>query len=329
MEYRKVGKTDIEVSVVAMGCGTIGGNDFRGQQAERDAVAAIETALDAGINLFDTAETYAKGGSELLLGKVLSQRRHEVVISTKISPLNLKAEDVGPACEASLKRLETDYIDLYHIHWRNREIPLAETMTALEKLKQQGKIRAICVSNFGVDDMAELLEVGRCEVNQMPYNLLGRAIEYQVQPRCVQNKIGILCYSPLMHGLLTGKFFSPDQVPEDLAFTRHFSNQRPKAQHTEEGCEAETFATIDRIREMSQEIGEPMAVVSLAWLRYQPGVTSVLAGARRPEHAQQNARAGQLKLAPEIVTELTRATESLKQKLGPDPDLWRSESRIK
>ena len=177
--------------------------------------------------------------------------------------------------------------------------------------------------------MAELLEGGRYEVNQMPYNLLGRAIEYNVQPQCVQNQIGILCYSPLMHGLLTGKFLSADQVPEDTAFTRHFSSQRPKATHAQEGCEAETFAAIYKIREISRKIGEPMAVVSLAWLRYQPGVTSVLAGARRPEHAQQNARAGEFKLDPEILTELDRATESLKRKLGPNPDLWQSESRIK
>ncbi|NOZ26428.1 MAG: aldo/keto reductase, partial [Chloroflexi bacterium] len=227
------------------------------------------------------------------------------------------------------RRLNTDYIDLYQIHWPSREVPIEETMEALERLREQGKIRAIGVSNFGPQDMADLLAVGRCETNQLPYSLLWRAIEYEIVPQCLEHEIGLLCYSPLVHGLLTGKFSSPDEVPEGRARTRHFSRDRPLTRHGEEGCEEETFAAIERIRRICEGIGQPMAKVALAWLLYQPGVVSVLAGARHPGQVVENASAADLKLSPDVVRALTEATETLKAALGPNPDMWLSESRMR
>ncbi|GAB4564505.1 MAG: aldo/keto reductase [Anaerolineae bacterium] len=328
MEYRRLGRTDIEVSVIAMGCWGLAGGGTWGPQDEEESIATVLAALEAGINFFDTAEGYGRGLSETILGKALKGRRHEAVIATKVSTSHLAPDDVRQACEGSLRRLGTDYIDLYQIHWPSREVPIAETLGAMERLREEGKIRAIGVSNFGVKDLTALLEVGRCETNQLPYSLLWRAIEYEILPVCVEHEIGVLCYSPLAQGLLTGKFRSADEVPPGRARTRHFRGDRPEARHGEPGAEEETFAAIASIREICERIERPMAEVSLAWLLARPGVASVIAGARRPEQIRQNAKAAELKLAPEVVNELTSVTEALKQRLGPNPDMWQSDSRM-
>ena len=330
MKYRKLGRTEIRVSVIAMGCWALAGDWVWGEQDEQDSIATVHTALDLGINFFDTAEGYGDGKSEVVVGKALTGRRHEAVVATKISPSHLvNKEEVQKACERSLQRLNTDYIDLYQIHWPNWDIPIAETMEALERLREQGKVRAIGVSNFGMVDLSDLLSVGRCETNQLPYSLLGRAIEYEIRQECIDNKIGILCYSPLAQGLLADKFASVDDVPEERARTRHFSRNRPLTRHDEEGCEEETFTAIERTRQICAEIDAPMAEVALAWLSYQPGVTSVLAGARRPDQIEQNVKAAALELPPEIVDGLSIATDKVKQKLGPNPDLWVTDSRYR
>jgi len=329
MEYRKLGKTEITVSVVAMGCWAIAGDWVWGEQDETESIATIRTALDAGVNFFDTAEGYGDGYSEIVLGKGLAGRRHEAVIATKVSPSHLSSDEVQKACERSLRRLDTDYIDLYQIHWPNWEIPIAETIEALERLRGQGKVRAIGVCNFGVGDLCDLLAVGHCETDQLPYSLLWRGIEYDVRQKCEDNDVGILCYSPLAQGPLTGKFASADDVPDGRARTRHFSKDRALTRHSEDGREAETFASIEKIRRICAEINASMAEVALAWVLHQPGVTAVLAGARRPDQIIQNARAAALELAPEIVSELTQATDELKLKLGANLDQYQSDSRLR
>jgi aryl-alcohol dehydrogenase-like predicted oxidoreductase len=329
MKYAKLGKTDMTISTISMGCWTIGGGPTWGEPDDTESIATIYAALDTGVNFFDTAEGYGNGRSESILGQALVDHRHEVIIATKVSRRNLAREAVRQACEASLQRLKTDYIDLYQIHWPSRSVPLAETMDVLERLREQGKIRAIGVSNFGVHDLSELLAIGRCETNQLPYNLLWRAIEYEIRQTCADENIGILCYSALAQGLLTGRFSSPDEVPEGRARTRFFSKHRPQVQHGEDGCESELFAAIEEIRHICQKIHEPITKVALAWLLYQPGVTSVIAGARTPDQIKQNVQAVDLELSPEIVSELNDITEELKQILGPNPDMWQSESRFR
>ena len=329
MEFRRLGKTGLDVSVIAMGCWPIVGDANWGEQDERQSVATIHAALDAGVNFFDTAESYGAGYSESLLGKVLAGRRRDVFIATKAASGRLKPDDLRKACEDSLRRLKTDVIDLYQIHWPNRKIPIDETLGALEGLKQQGKIRAVGVSNFGVRDLSGLLDAGACETNQLPYSLLWRAIEFEIQPKCMDNEIGILCYCPLAQGLLTGKFASADDVPEGRARSRLFSSKRAQTRHHEPGCEAELFAALGRIRSISEGIGKPMAHVALAWLLHQPGVTSVLAGARTPEQIAENAQAASLRLPPEVVAALNAATEEVKQKMGANADVWQSDSRMR
>ncbi|MFW5985529.1 MAG: aldo/keto reductase [Halanaerobiaceae bacterium] len=327
MEYKKLGQSGLEVSTISMGCWAIVGGSTWGPQDEEDAVAAIQAAYDSGINFFDTAEAYGDGYSEELLGKAVKDFREDIVIASKVSASHLKPEELKKSCTDSLRRLDTDYIDVYYIHWPNRDVPFADTLGALKELKQEGKIRSICCSNFGKNDLTELLKHGEVDANQLPYNLLFRAIEYEIQPLCVENDVSITCYSPIAQGLLTGKFKTLDQVPAGRARTRHFSPDRPQASHQEEGAEAETFAAIEKIREISRESGIKMVHLALSWLVSRKGVASVIVGARNPEQIKENARAAEVDVKPEILKKLTMATDTLRQKLGKNPDMWKTDSR--
>lgn len=327
MEYKELGTTGVKVSTICLGTWAMSGDSTWGPQDEADAIQAIEKALDLGVNFIDTAEAYGNGASEELLGRVLQGRRDKVVIATKVSSSHLRAGDVKKACENSLRRLRTDYIDLYYIHWPTSEVPLDETYKALEELKKEGKVRFIGVSNFGSKDLDNLFQIGRAEANQLPYSLLWRAIEYDIQDACIENNVSIMCYSPLAQGLLTGKFSSPDEVPVGRARTRFFSGDRPMSRHGERGAEAETFATIKRIREICSGLDASMTQVSLAWVLSRPGVCSVIVGARNASQVEHNVKAVDLKLSLDVLTSLTEATEELKTVLGPNPDMFQSDSR--
>jgi myo-inositol catabolism protein IolS len=329
MEYRQIGKTGMNVSTISMGGWGIVGDAHWGSRDEKESISAIHAALDAGINFFDTAELYANGESEVLLGKALGKRRQEVVVSTKVSDYNLASENVLKSCEASLRRLNTDYIDLYEIHYANHNIPIDETAEALMQLKEQGKVRALGVCNFGVQDMSDLLAITRFEINQVPYSLIWRAIEFEISQACAQQGIGLVAYSPLVHGLLGGGYVSADEFPAGRARTRHFSKERPRTRHGEPGCEEETFATIDAIRHICSHVGRPMPEIAIAWLLHRPNVASVTMGARNADQVRRNLQATTLKLTPEIIQQLDEATDDLKQKLGPNPDLWQSDSRFR
>ncbi|MHC4713170.1 MAG: aldo/keto reductase [Planctomycetota bacterium] len=329
MEYRRLNGTDLTVSTVVMGCWAIVGDETWGPQDEKDAVDAIGTAYDLGINTFDTAEGYGRGYSEQLLAKALGDRGKDAVILSKVSSGHLSAEDVKAACERSLQRLQRDCIDLYQIHWPSRKVPFDETYGALEHLKKQGKIRAIGVSNFGVEDLDVILKSGPVAANQLAYNLLFRAIEHGIQAKCVHNDISILCYSPIMQGLLTGKFTLAEDVPEGRARTRHFSGERPLASHGEKGHEAEIFAAVKGIRAIATDIDEPMEKVALAWLLQQDGVVAVIAGARNVRQITANSKAAGVALSPAALDRLAEVTDRLKRDMGPNPDMWNSESRIR
>jgi len=329
MKFVKLGRTDMEVSAICMGCWAFAGGDYWGEQAESDSVAAVHAAMDEGVNFFDTAEGYGAGASEAVLGKALEGRRKDAVIASKVSGGHLGPADVHKACETSLGQLGTDYIDLYQIHWPSRTIPLADTLGALEKLRAEGKVRAIGVSNFGPRDVDDLAAAGRGESNQLPYNLLWRAIEFEILPKCIEQEVGVLCYSSLMQGLLAGRFEKVGDVPPHRARTRHFNAATHElARHGEGGCEAETFAAVARVREIAGRAGHSMADVAIAWLLARPGMTSVIAGMRTPEQARRNARAADVQLSPEVVAELSAATEKLKETLGSNADMWQAESRM-
>ena len=322
MQLRQLGNSSLMVSPIAVGFWGIVGGDYWGAQDERDTIDAVHAALDAGINFFDTAEGYGDGYSEDMLGRALGSRRDQAIIATKVSQTNLAPADIRAACERSLKRLNTDVIDLYQVHWPNRNIPFEDSMATLLELQAAGKIRVIGVSNFGKLDMPDMLRYGRYDANQLPYSLLWRTLEFDIQPQCVANNIGILPYSPLNQALLVDRYRSADEMPYHRTRTRHFRPDRRDSRHGTPGYEDETFAALDGIREVCADIGEQMVHVALAWLLHKPAVASVLAGARNPEQVESNAYAGSLALSDETMARLDAATDELKTKLGPDPDMW-------
>lgn len=324
MQYRPLGQTGLDVSAVALGYWGVSDPALWGVQDEQDAIDAVHAALDHGINLIDTAEGYGRGDSETLLGRALADRRDQAIIASKVSRGNLAPEKLTAACEASLRRLNVDTIDLYQIHWSSPTVPFADTLGALERLREAGKIRAIGVSNFGPLDLADALDLARVEANQVAYNLLFRAIEHEVIDICTQHTISILAYSPLLHGILTGKFATLDAIPDERARTRHFSPERPLTRHDEADLEAKTAAALASIQRISDEASLPMTRLALAWLLHQPGVTSVIAGARNPQQAAQNAAVADLTLSADILAALDDATTPLKTALGPNLDMWES-----
>ncbi len=322
MQYRQLGRTDMNVSVVSLGCWALAGDAIWGHQEETDSIHTIATAIDCGINLFDTAEGYGDGYSEEVVGKALQGKRDKVYIATKVSQNNLGPADLIAACEASLKRLQTETIDLYQLHWPNADVPIADSLAALEKLREQGKIRFAGVSNFGVKDLTNTLQAGRVESNQLAYNLLWRGIEYSIKPLCVQEQIGILCYSPLAQGLLTGKFPDLESLPVTRMRTKHFSTERDMARHGGPGFEQETMAAVNAVARIAAEAKIPMADLALSWLFNQEGVASVVAGARNPEQVQHNAGAGDVQMPPDVLRALREATDELKAAFGDDADMW-------
>ncbi len=327
MQYITLPDSEIEISRVAMGCWALAGDATWGPQDEAQAVAAVHAALDEGITLLDTAEMYGAGLSEQILGRALKGRRHRAVIASKFNPENNAPDKVAAALERSLRYLQTDYIDLYQIHWPSRTVPLEATWEALERLRQQGKIRNIGVSNFGTGDLADLLAMGRPVTNQLPYNLIWRAIEFQILPACIAQGIGVLCYSPMALSLLTGKHATADEVPPGRARTRHFSTNRPQTRHGEPGCEAEVFATLARLRSIATDLGRTMSELALAWLLHQRGVTAVLGGIRSPEQARRNAAAAELVLSRDVLAELDAGTQPVKEALGTNPDMWQATAK--
>lgn len=328
MQYKALGRrSDMQVSAIALGCWPFAGGDVWGAQADADSVAAVHAALDAGINFFDTAEGY--GRSEEVLGRGLKGRRHGATIATKVSAGNLAAEGVINACDRSLRALQTDYIDLYQIHWPNWDTPLAETVGALESLQEQGKIRAYGVCNFAERDLSEMIALGRCVTDQLPYNLVWRGIERAVLPLCRANGIGVICYSPLAQGVLTGRYANADDMPAGLARTRLYSGERPMSEHGESGHEEELFKAVGEIGRIAADVGEPMAAVALAWLRQQAGVTSLLVGARNADEVHRNLPSLDLTLSAEILLRLAQVTETLKAALGESLDMWYVPSRMR
>ncbi len=327
MEYRPLGNSDLMVSVYAFGAWQLADTAYWGERADADAEAVVQAAVDAGVTLFDTAESYAGGRSEEVLGKALGARRNEVLIASKVSPEHcLRPEMLRAACEASLKRLGTGVIDLYQVHWPCEPARFEDAAAELMRLKGEGKIRAIGVSNFGPRHLDAWMRSGPCDSNQLGYNLLFRAIEYETAPACRERGVGILAYMPVMQGILAGRWKHVDEIPEMRRRTRHFSSERPGTRHGEPGCETLLMRTLAELEALCGELGEPMARVAIAWLLGQPGVTSVIVGGRTPAQLVRNLAASALMLDDASIRRLNTITDPLKECLGSNPDLWCGEA---
>ncbi len=311
MLTREIGRSGIEASAIGLGTWAIGGWMWGGTD-EAKSISAIQASIDEGIRLIDTAPAYGQGLSEEIVGKAIAGRREKVVLATKCGlvwhtqkgnhffdydgkPVHryLGKDAIVHEVEQSLKRLGTDYIDHYITHWQDPTTPIAETMEALEILKAQGKIRSIGASNTTADDVKAYVAAGQLDAIQEEYSMIKRDIEETLVPLCLKEKVSVLSYSSLALGLLTGKigpdrtFEGDDQRKDNPRFS--VENRRKVAR------------LMDAIAPIAEAHGATKAQVVIAWTLQQPGITFSLCGARDPEQARENAKAGRLRLTSEEV----------------------------
>ena len=317
MEWRTCGNSGFTLPVLGIGCWSFGGGDYWGPQDQSEVNALVHCALDRGINYFDTAEAYNEGRSEESLGLALKGRRAQAIIGTKVPPNFSEPSVLRQHCEASLRRLQTDTIDIYMLHWPITDYSVEDAFATLQALQAEGKIRSIGVSNFGSRQLSEALETGvRIHVNQYCYNLLSRAIEVDLLPVCSRLGIGVLAYMPLLQGLLTGKYASADEMPPSRTRTRHFRGDRKGSRHGEAGAEEATFAALAGIRQVACQLQVPMAHIALAWILSRSAITCVLAGIRSLAQLDENIAGVELLLSPEVIAHLDLLTEPLLHQLG-------------
>jgi len=338
IEVRPCGKSDLRLSALGMGCWAFGGGDYWGPQSQEDVNAVVRYAVDHGCNFFDTAEAYNNGASESSLGLALRGiPRESAIIGTKISPSNTAPKTLVEHCDASLRRLGTDYIDLYMVHWpiTPRSIEhfskdpgptpsVQDAFRTLMDLQRAGKIRYIGVSNFGRERLEEALAAGAdIVINELPYSLLTRAIDLEMLPYCRQYGIGVLGYMALMQGMLADIYPRIEDVPVWQRRTRHFDSRRtPECRHGLPGAEAETNSALEAIRAIARRQGMTLPEIALKWAMSGEGITSSLCGSRNIKELEQNLRAASKPLPPGVREELNRATEPLLQKLGPSFDYY-------
>ena len=321
------------VSPIAFGAWAIGGWMWGGAD-RKEAISAVDACLDAGITTIDTAPVYGFGLSEQIIGEAIKGKRDRFQILTKYGlrwdapegefhfsstdnqgrPVDIykhaTAERVMLECERSLKYLGTDYVDLLQIHWPDNTTPVAETMSAVEKLISQGKVRAAGVSNYSVEQMRQAGEVLHIASNQVPYSMVRRDIEKDVVPYCLDQGISILPYSPLQRGLLTGK------IGPDTRFNE--GDSRPDTPHFRAGNLVRINGFLDKIRPMADSKHATLAQLVLAWTLRMPGISCVLAGARNPEQVMENAGAMDIRLSDGEMKEINSLLDALELELDLD-----------
>ncbi|GET43529.1 aldo/keto reductase [Microseira wollei] len=317
MEKRRLGNSDIEITPIIMGTWQAGKRLWVGIE-DAETVKAIRAAYDAGITTVDTAEVYGDGHSEQIVAQALHDVRDKVVYATKVFVNHLKYDQVIEACDRSLQNLQTDYIDLYQIHWpsgsfKSEKVPIEETMQALNDLKQTGKIRAIGVSNFSRAQLEAAAQYGRIDSLQPPYSLFWRYVETDAMPYCIENNISIWAYSPLAQGLLTGKFGPGHQFePGD----NRADNKLFKGENYERALLA-----LEKLRPIAQRHQTTLANLALAWLMAQPQ-TCAIAGFRHAEQAADNAIAAQVHLSADDLAEIDAIGRIVTDHLDDNPVMW-------
>ena len=321
MKKSELKKSGIQVSGLALGTWAYSGANVWGESDNKAAVETIHCALDRGVNLIDTANRYGNGTSEKVVGEALKDRRSKAVLATKLYTDELRYADVIASCEASLKRLQTDYIDLYQIHWPNPDIPVEETFRAFEDLKQAGKIRLAGVCNAG-ETCAAGLAGYEVAMNQLPYSLIWRVAEKKIIPASERAGIPVCAYSPLAQGLLTGKFRRIEDVPLGRRETRFYKSTWTPCRHSDDGFETEVFAFLDVLAAFCEKNGLTPAQVAMSFLKRRPFVQSVLVGARSVRQLEENLAAYEKEIPDELMEEIEAASDALKDCMGENADLW-------
>ena len=331
MEYRQLGGSDVKVSAVALGTWAIGGWMWGGTD-DGLAVEAIGAAIDAGVTSIDTAPMYGFGHSEKIVGQAVAGRRDQVQLLTKFGmrwdleegqfwfntnmpdgkevPVHrcAKAGSIIEECERSLKRLGTDYIDLYQCHWRDNTTELEETARALAKLLADGKILAAGVSNFTVEEIETIGGIIPLASNQPPYSMLRRDIEADILPHCLDNNVGLLVYGPLHQGLLTGKVTMDRTFPDD--------DQRTKSPYFRPDNRQRVLDFLAKIAPIAEAHDATLAQLVINWTIHRPGVTAALVGARNAQQARENAGAADFTLTRQEMGQINELVDALKLDLA-------------
>ena len=315
MQYRRLGASDLDVSEVSLGSWLTFGS---GVEAER-AAACVQRAFEGGINFFDTANVYGRGAAETFLGKVLSGvDRSSYVLATKAyfpmssNDRGLSAAQVHKQCEASLRRLRTDYVDLYQCHRYDKETPLEEPMGALTELVRDGKARYLGFSEWTADQIRAALAlpgVERFVSSQPEYSMLWRKPEGEIIELCATEGISQIVWSPLAQGILTGKYHAGSPPPVDSrAASKKMGSMMGRWR------DDDVLAAVDRLRPIADGLGLPLAQLALAWVLREPNVASAITGASRPEQVEQNAAASGVTLSDDV---LAAVDDALGDAVGP------------
>ena len=320
MEYRQLGRSGLKVPALSFGTATFGGaNEFFrawGASDVAEATRLVDVCLDAGVNLFDTADVYSDGMSETILGKAVAGRRVKVLISTKatfrmgpgVNDLGSSRHHLIQACEASLRRLGTDYIDIYHLHGFDALTPIEEVLSTLDNLIVSGKVRYIACSNFSGWHLMKSLDVAdrygwaRYVGHQVYYSLIGREYEWELMPLGLDQGVGALVWSPLGWGRLTGKIRRGKPLPEESRLHKTAEQGPPVS-------DEHLYKVVDALDAVAKECGKSIPQVALNWLLQRPTVASVIIGARNEQQLRQNLEAAGWSLSPEQVSKLDRASE--------------------
>ncbi|MES2732436.1 MAG: aldo/keto reductase [Bacteroidota bacterium] len=327
MQYNQLVNSQVKVSAITFGAWAIGGWMWGGSD-KQDALRALDKSLDLGITSIDTAPIYGFGLSEEIVGEALAGKRQQAQILTKYgmvwegnkgqfgfksafadgSPVDIyKYADkasVIKECEKSLRRLRTDYIDLYQIHWPDATTPMEETMEAVDQLLKEGKILASGVCNYSAEQMKVAEKKVRQSTNQVPYSMVERRIEQEVVPYCLETGKGILAYSPLQRGLLTGK------ITDDYRFEK--DDHRPNTPFFKAENRRKVNAMLDKLRPMAEEHKATLAQLVINWTIQQPAVVAALVGARDPKQVEENAKALDFRLSKEDIKQINTFLGELK-----------------
>jgi aryl-alcohol dehydrogenase-like predicted oxidoreductase len=313
MEYRRLGRTGLKVSEVCLGTMTFGMDGWGIDEEHSEQI--IDLALEAGVNFIDTANSYAESRSETILGQALKGRRDKLILATKVfNPMGTDINDSGTsrahimrAIEDSLKRLQTDYIDLYQIHHVDRETPTEERLRALDDLVHQGKVRYIGCSNeyaWRLCDalwLSEVKNLARYESLQSLYNLMTRDLDEEILPLCVEKGVGVIVWSPLAAGYLTGKYKPGEPPPSDTRFGKTNSSMRRY-------FPAQEAEILETLREVADSVGKSMAQTALRWTLEQEGITSVIVGATKVEQLLDNIGCSGWHLPAELLNKLNNVS---------------------
>jgi aryl-alcohol dehydrogenase-like predicted oxidoreductase len=310
MEKRALGNSDLQITTLGVGAWAMGGSGWRfswGPQDDKDSIAAIRKALECGMNWIDTAAVYGLGHSEEVVGRSLEGIPHRPYIFTKCSRVwnergklsgSLKAESLRRECEASLRRLKIDVIDLYQIHWPLPDEDIEGGLTTLAKLKEEGKFRYIGLSNFNVSQMKRAQAMAPITSLQPPYSILARGVEKEILPYCAEQNIGVIVYAPMRSGLLSGAMTREraSALPDDDWRRRDPDFQEPKL--------SRNLQLVDLLRSIGKRHGRTPGEVAIAWTLRHPAVTATIVGLRRPEQVSGIIGAGEFRLSSEEIGEI-------------------------